>query len=354
MRIPSPFQASTRLARLVGTSCVADRDGEAESRTRASVGVGSNQTGMGQRVLLATLFGGIALAMTLITTSSGSSSAGATSRSSLKGTIAFLSGSRVPNGIYLMRPDGSGVRRLENNQENSATPAWSPDGKRIAFSSNRGGEPHQSIYVVNANGSGLQRVTHPKASTDDGSPSWSPDGRRIVFEANVNGELGISLVNADGSGRRVLTADGEAPAWSPGGRRIAFSRQYGRGKCGTAYSQIWLANPDGSGLRVLTHNCVDHNDPELVTQGPLDRLLGESNARSRQLARPALGGKRPRHGAATAYPGPLRPRLACMVTGWAPNCLHPHAEHPGRQPAVQYLRHQREWKRAATPYPFGR
>jgi TolB protein len=209
--------------------------------------------------------GGIPLAMVLVTTSSGSGSAAAASRSSLKGTIAFLSGSQVPNGIYLMRPDGSGLRRLENNQEKGAMPAWSPDGKRIAFADRRGGE-HLAIYVVNADGSGLQQVTHPM-STDDESPSWSPDGRRIVFEVNLKGELGISVVNFDGSGRRRLTAHGQSPAWSPTGRRIAFVRQYGHGKCGVGFDQIWLANADGRGLRVLTHNCVDHDDPDWSPKG---------------------------------------------------------------------------------------
>jgi TolB protein len=214
---------------------------------------------------VAVLLGGIPLAMVLVTTSSGSGSAAAASRSSLKGTIAFLSGSQVPNGIYLMRPDGSGLRRLESNQEKGATPAWSPDGQRIAFADRRGGE-HLAIYVVNADGSGLQQVTHP-TSTDDESPSWSPDGRRIVFEVNLDGELGISVVNLDGSGRRRLTADGESPAWSPAGRRIAFVRQYGHGNCGVGFDQIWLVNANGRGLRVLTHNCVDHDDPDWSPRG---------------------------------------------------------------------------------------
>ena len=76
-------------------------------------------------------------------------------------------------------------------------PAWSPDGRKIAF----GGDGE--IYVMNADGRGLRRLTRNPAS--DGSPAWSPDGRRIAFGSERDGNLEVYVMNTDGSGQRNLT-----------------------------------------------------------------------------------------------------------------------------------------------------
>jgi hypothetical protein len=85
---------------------------------------------------------------------------------------------------------------------------------RIAFASNRDG--NREIYVMNADGSGVTRLTNNPA--DDVVPSWSPDGRRIAFESDRDGNLEIYVMNADGSGQTNLTnnpADDVVPSWSP-------------------------------------------------------------------------------------------------------------------------------------------
>ena len=158
-------------------------------------------------------------------------------------------------GRYLISTDGSGARKLPYIP---LIAVWSPDGRQIAFVGNRAtGLPgpgarfkaDSEIYVMNADGSGTRRLTHNLGY--DGAPAWSPDGRKIAFQSKrrVGGNSEVYVMNADGSGKRNLTrnpAQDGSPSWSPDGRRIAFvSNRDGR------RLEAHVMNADGSGQRSL-------------------------------------------------------------------------------------------------------
>jgi TolB protein len=101
-------------------------------------------------------------------------------------------------------------------------PAWSPDGKRIAFRRMLG-EMNSEVFVANADGSGARNLTNHPAF--DGWPAWSPDGNRIAFASNRNSSYQVFMMNADGSEVRLLAnTEGRAtaPQWGRDGARIYF------------------------------------------------------------------------------------------------------------------------------------
>ena len=119
---------------------------------------------------------------------------------------------------------------------------------KITFQSNRNG--NFDIFVMNADGSNVTQLT--SNPFDEYLPLFSPDGSRIVF-ARCGFICQVVVINADGSGERVVIDDGFPGAWSPDGNRIALG-----GAAGTGIEGIWVVNVDGSGLvRVL--------DPDFIT-----------------------------------------------------------------------------------------
>jgi Tol biopolymer transport system component len=160
-------------------------------------------------------------------------------------TPAFGLGSRVLDLIN----DKSTPRDVQ-------TPAWSPDGRKLAFVSRRDG--NSEIYVMNADGSGQENLTHHPAS--DSHPSWSRDGRKLAFVSRRDGNSEIYVMSADGSGLRNVTrtpSDDLDPAWSPDGRGIAFVQKClpspSDTRCAPSYeTYLYVVNGDGSGLRRLT------------------------------------------------------------------------------------------------------
>jgi dipeptidyl aminopeptidase/acylaminoacyl peptidase len=162
--------------------------------------------------------------------------------------LAYVSSFNTANSeIFTVNSDGRGIVRLTNNPGEDTDPAWSPDGTRIAYTSERDGG--RAIYVMNEDGSDVKRLT--PLTWQSFRPSWSPDGTRLAFVSIRDGNADLYVMNADGTGERRLTehfALDMDPAWSPDGARIAFSSE----RDGNA--QIYVMNADGSGVTRLTNN----------------------------------------------------------------------------------------------------
>jgi len=136
--------------------------------------------------------------------------------------IAFTTDRDGNQEIYLINADGSNAVRLTNDAAADYAPAWSPDGTRIAFVSKRADTP--DIFTVRVDGTDLKRITTTSAT--DADPAWAPDGR-IAFTSDRDEKSDIYLMSADGTGVTRLTTEGGAhPAWSPDGTRLAYSAAF--------------------------------------------------------------------------------------------------------------------------------
>jgi Tol biopolymer transport system component len=172
--------------------------------------------------------------------------------------IAFISNRNSYFALYIMNADGSNVQLVTDKVLEPGGPAWSPDGGKIAFSAGVGitiepSKPFSDVYLVNLDGSGLTKLT--SGSGQNGSVTWSPDGKQIAFASNrdPDGMWKIWVMNVDGSNQRRLTDIqnpsipkfyGGQPSWSPDGTKILFNR----------FREIFVMNADGSNARPLTND----------------------------------------------------------------------------------------------------
>jgi Tol biopolymer transport system component len=186
--------------------------------------------------------------------------------------------------IFTVNRDGSGLKRLTTYDVYTAEGVLSPDGKRVVFTSLKGGD--LDIYTMNIDGTDVKQLTNTLGY--DGGAWWSPDGTKIVYRAHhpkdsleiaqykellAQGlirpsKVELYVMNADGSDNRQITHLGGAnfgPSWTPDGKRIIFASNHKNPRSGNF--DLYLVNLDGSNLEQVTTSPVFDGFPMFSADG---------------------------------------------------------------------------------------
>lgn len=166
------------------------------------------------------------------------------------------------NDVFLMKPDGSDVTTFTDSKGVSGDAAWSPNGSLIAFDADRGNRKGLSaIYTMPANGGKLRRVTHPGAPFSDYKPRFSPDGSHLSFTrargTADHAPAALFTMRLDGSGLHRLTSYSlrvDDSDWSPDGKRIVVEAYPNP----DAYGDIYVVGAAGGSPVNLTQNPTNH------------------------------------------------------------------------------------------------
>ncbi len=167
-------------------------------------------------------------------------------------SVVFTVRGGAGQGIYIRNPDG--VNEVRLTDQNDYMPVWSPNSHKIAFVSERDGNPE--IYVMNSDATELKRLT--ESSSTEYDISWSPNGRKLAFVSDRDGNPEIYVVDVrDGEVNRLThnSVRDDQPVWSRDGKRIAFvSYHDGDG-------EIVMMDGDGTNQQRLTNNGYDDYAP---------------------------------------------------------------------------------------------
>ena len=191
--------------------------------------------------------------------------------------------------VYVMNGDGSAPLRLTANAATDVQPAWSPDGRRIAFTSDRDSPGLPEIYFMSPTGLQVERVTVNATSERD--PEWSPDARRLAYSSDRVGPGSSVVYTSNLLGRAVdevtspVTRD-SSPAWSPDGARIALRRQSPVGVT-PAVSDLVTLDPEGAGEAPLVSGPANDAEPDwqpVPSACTTTRFDAEADARVEEAA----------------------------------------------------------------------
>jgi Tol biopolymer transport system component len=148
-------------------------------------------------------------------------------------------------------------------------PAWSPDGRQIAFTSDRSG--NWDVWVIPATGGVATQITFDP--TDDGAPCWSPDGAQIVFSSERSGNWDIWAIPATGGAATQITIHpgiDRDPDWSPDGNQVAFASDR------SGNSDIWAIPAAGGDATQITTDPSDEYHPAWSPDGSQIAYVGEA------------------------------------------------------------------------------
>lgn len=169
-----------------------------------------------------------------------------------------------PGDVYLVRPDGSSLRRLSRTPQYEYSLTWSPTGRLLAYAGRRG-----NVFVVDVTTGRTRQISRTKCGEGADLLEWSPRGDRFAFRSvPVRRDAEIVTAIPDGTDIRQLTDDcgvwEQNPAWSPARDELAYDRYVARTQL---QRHIYVANRDGSGVRRITSNAAGGADPSWSPDG---------------------------------------------------------------------------------------
>ncbi len=201
--------------------------------------------------------------------------------------------------LWIVDAVGGVARHLTMHEKHDFAPVFSPDGKQVAFSSNRHGT--YDVFVMPVKGGRPTRLTFDSA--DDLVTGWSPDGKQVLFASTRSADFPhrqelYAIPASGGAARRVTVFEGREGAFSPDGNQIAYVRGpgtwYRKGYRGSSNDDIWICNADGSNNRQFTHFNGQDNFPQWSPDGKalywVSERLGTPANIVRQEIAPAFAG----------------------------------------------------------------